>query len=450
MAKKNIDMTQGSLMRSLVAFSVPLALSGLLQQLYSWADSFIVGNMEGESALAAVGASGSVSRLITLIITGFTAGLAVWAAQQFGMGRRERLREILAAFAPLCGAVSATAALVMGAGAMPMLRLFDTPADIFSMSVAYLRFYLIGTPFMAVYNVYAAVLRGMGDSRAPFLAIVVSSAANVLLDLLFVGVFGWGAAGAALATSISQILMTVFVLGYTVRKYPGLSFDPRKIRPDAAVLREGFFFGLPMALSSSIQSVGSMLLQGFQNSFGTATVAAISTAYRIDSVMLLPVMNLGHGVSTAVGQNIGGGHRARASRTLWVGLGMIGAVSLVLTAVVLCFGGSLIALFGVSNEAVDIGRRFFIALGSFYPVFAAGTAVQSYLKGLGDMKFTSAVQIAVLALRLALSYAMKPHFGNMSIAYAEAVCWTVLLLVWSLRAFQLRQTSGRNAGREQN
>lgn len=444
MAKRNIDMTQGSLMRNLVAFSVPLALSGLLQQLYSWADSFIVGNIEGQGALAAVGASGSVSNLITMISTGFTAGLAVWAAQQFGMGRRDRLREILRAFAPLLGLAAAAAALLLGVGAGPMLRLFDTPADVFAMSVGYLRFYLIGTPFMAVYNVYAAVLRGMGDSRAPFLAIVVSSIANILLDLLFVGGFGWSAAGAALATAAAQILMTLFVLGYTVKKYPELAFRPGRSRPDAAVLREGFFFGLPMALSSSVQSVGSMLLQGFQNSFGTATVAAISTAYRIDSVMLLPVMNLGHGLSTAVGQNIGGGHRARARQALWVGLLVIGAVSLALTAVVVCFGGSLIALFGVSPEAVDIGRRFFIALGSFYPVFAAATAVQSYLKGLGDMKFTSAVQIAVLALRLALSYAMKPHFGNMSIAYAEAVCWVTLLLVWSLRALWLK---GRNGDR---
>ncbi|MBQ2326405.1 MAG: MATE family efflux transporter, partial [Clostridia bacterium] len=164
MAKKNIDMTRGSLTRAIVEFSIPLVLSGLLQQMYNWADAFIVGNIEGELALAAVGASGVVSRLIIMIIVGFTGGLTILAAQLFGNGESGRIRSLVAVFAPLFGGIALAAAMVLFVYAREMLTFYDTPANIFEMSVSYLRFCLLGTPFMAVYNVYSAVLRGIGDS----------------------------------------------------------------------------------------------------------------------------------------------------------------------------------------------------------------------------------------------------------------------------------------------
>lgn len=439
MAKKNIDMTQGNLARELVAFSIPLVLSGLLQQMYSWADAFIVGNIEGELALAAVGASGVVSRLIIMILVGFTGGLTILAAQLFGKGERRRLTDLLSSFAPLFGGIALAASLMIFAAARPMLRFYDTPDNIFEMSVGYLRWCLLGTPFMAVYNVYGAVLRGIGDSKAPFKAITISSIANILLDLLFVGLLGWGASGAALATSLSQAAMTVFIVVYTSRRYEELRFSLRGLHMDRETIREGVHFGLPMAIQQSINSVGQMALQGFQNSFGSATVAAISTAYRVDSVMLLPVFNMSQSVATAVGQNVGVGNRARIRESLRVGLWLIGGTALALTLIVITIGGRMVALFGVSPEAVEIGARFFRILGPFYIMTAIGNTYQSYLKGLGDMKFSSAANIASLGLRIALSYAMKPFVGNMAIAWAEAVTWTVQVLIWIQRAKYLEK-----------
>ncbi len=439
MGKKNIDMTRGSLARALVAFSIPLVLSGLLQQMYSWADAFIVGNIEGELALAAVGASGIVSRLITMILVGFTGGLTILAAQMFGRGERDRLKLLISAFAPLFGAVALIAATVLALFARQMLRFYDTPANIFEMSVGYLRFCLLGTPFMAVYNVYSAVLRGIGDSKAPFWAITVSSVANILLDLLFVGLFGWGAPGAALATALSQITMTIFIVVYTIRRYEELRFALRGLHIDRDTVREGIHFGLPMAIQQSINSVGQMALQGFQNSFGSATVAAISTAYRVDSVMLLPVFNMSQSVATAVGQNVGTGNKQRVREALRVGLLLIGGTALVLTLIVLLIGGKMVAIFGVSPEAIDIGARFFRVLGPFYIMAAVGNTYQSYLKGLGDMKFSSAANIASLGLRIAASYALRPLCGNMAIAWAEGITWTVQVFIWIIRAKYLEK-----------
>jgi len=194
-----------------------------------------------------------------------------------------------------------------------------------------------------------------------------------------------------------------------------------------------------MALQQSINSVGQMALQGFQNSFGSATVAAISTAYRVDSVMLLPVFNMSQSVATAVGQNVGTGNKARVRESLRVGLWLLGGVSLALTLIVVTIGGKMIALFGVSEEAVQIGTDFFRILGPFYIMVGLGNTYQSYLKGLGDMKFSSIANIAALGLRIALSYAMKPFVGNMAIAWAEAVTWMVQLAVWFLRAKHLQK-----------
>ena len=365
MGKRNIDMTQGNLTRALIAFSVPLMLSGLLQQMYSWADAFIVGNIVGELGLAAVGASGSVSRLITMVLVGFTGGLTVLAAQIFGRGERHRLNLLLAAFAPIFGGIALAASLLLFAGARPMLAFFDTPENVFEMSVGYLRWCMLGTPFMAVYNVYASILRGVGDSKAPFWAITISSVANILLDLLFVGLLGWGTSGAALATSLSQAAMTVFIVLYTARRYEELRFSLRGLQIDSETVKEGIHFGLPMALQQSINSIGSMALQGFQNSFGSATVAAISTAYRVDSVMLLPIFNMSQSVATAVGQNVGTGDKGRIKDSLRISLWLLGGVSLVLTLIVVSIGGRMVALFGVSEEAVQIGAEFFRILGPF-------------------------------------------------------------------------------------
>lgn len=439
MAKKNIDMTQGNLTRELVAFSIPLVLSGLLQQMYSWADAFIVGNIVGELGLAAIGASGVVSRLITMILVGFTGGLTILAAQIFGRGEKHRLTALIAAFAPIFGGIAAAAALILFAAARPMLTLYDTPANIFEMSVGYLRWCMLGTPFMAVYNVYSAVLRGIGDSKAPFWAITISSVGNILFDLLFVGAFAWGASGAALATSLSQAIMTVYIVVYTVQRYPELRFSLRGLVIDRETVREGIRFGLPMAIQQSINSVGQMALQGFQNSFGSATVAAISTAYRVDSVMLLPVFNMSQSVATAVGQNVGTGNKERVRESLRVGLRLLGSVSLVLTIIVVWIGGKMVAIFGVSQEAVAIATRFFRILAPFYVAVGLGNTYASYLKGLGDMKFTSAVHIGMLGLRVAASYAIRPYCGNMAIAWAEVLVWAIEPIIWLVRTRYLER-----------
>ena len=186
-------------------------------------------------------------------------------------------------------------------------------------------------------------------------------------------------------------------------------------------------------IQSSISAFGSLLLQNFMNGFGTQTVAAITTAYRVDTIILLPIINLGSGISTIVAQSFGAGQEKRTRKILGVGTIIMIVVSLLMTALVIPTGGHLISLFGVGYEATEIGRNFFLRIASFYAIFGLATAVRGYLEGLGDVLFSSIAGIASLIARIVLSYALVGVWGNMVIAYAEGFSWGLLLGLYLIR-----------------
>ena len=414
----------------LIHFSLPLILSGILQQLYNWADAFIVGNVEGELALAAVGATTTVVGFYLTAITGFTLGLSILFAQRYGRAETDRLARLLSTFALLLGGVFLLLAAVGAAVTGPMLRLLHTTPDTLALAEAYLRIIFAGIPFLAVYNVYSAALRGIGDSRAPFYAVLLSSLVNVGLDILFVAVFHWSVAGAAIATVLSQIAMTLFLMVYAARRYAMLRFRPGRGMFDRRELAEGVHFGLPPMLQSSVSSGGNLVLQNFMNGFGTQTVAAVTTAYRIDLIVMLPMINLGSGIATLVAQSCGSGEGRRAGRILAVGAAMMAVVSLGMTALVIPSGGHLIALFGAGAEAVAIGSRFFRCIASFYLVYGLATALRGYVEGMGEVVYSSVAGILSLFVRILLSYALVGWFDNMVIAYAEGLSWVLLLALY--------------------
>ena len=189
----------------LIKFSLPLILSGILQQLYNWADAFIVGNVEGEAALAAIGATTTVVNFYVTAVTGFTLGLSILFAQKFGSGDEKDISEILATFSVSLGGIFAVLAAAGIAVTFPLLELLNTTEDTIFLAKEYLQLIFLGVPFLAVYNVYSAALRGIGDSKAPFYAVLLSSVVNIILDIVFVAYFHWGVSGAAIATVISQV-----------------------------------------------------------------------------------------------------------------------------------------------------------------------------------------------------------------------------------------------------
>ena len=427
------DMTRGSIARALVLFTVPLVLSGMLQQIFNWVDAFIVGNVEGELALGGIGATTALYNLFVLVITGFTSGLSVLAAQRCGMGEEKKLNKLLFTFVLLLGGVFLVIAVLGIIFTRPILKLLDTPENMLDISAGYLRLILVGVPFLAVYNTYSAILRGLGDSRAPFLSVLVCSVMNAGLDIVLVAGLRYGAAGAAAATAISQGAMTVFILLYTVKKYPTLRFRLRETRAGREETAEGSRFGLPPAIQSGVSSAGSILLQRFMNGFGDQTVAAVTTAYRVDSVLLLPIINFSSGVATVTAQNIGAGNLERAKRVLKTGSYMVAVISLCLSVLIFFAGEYVIAIFGLTPESVAIGKEFFRTVSTCYLVYGLAMTVKGYLEGTGDMVFSGLASILSLMTRILFSYAFVRWTGRTTIAYAEMFSWAVLLGLCLLR-----------------
>ena len=438
MAQKNSN--QENMVLTLVKFCTPLILSGILQQLYNWADAFIVGNVVGENALAAIGSVSSINNFYIMVITGFTTGLAIYTAQKFGSGETEEISRILSTFLVIIGfaaIIIASAAIII---APVILTVMDTPQDIFVWAKDYLQIISAGVPFLAVYNLYAAIIRSVGDSRAPFLAVLVSSLVNVVLDIIFVAYCGLGVKGAAVATIISQFAMAIFIVIYGVKKHPVVRFRFGKGMFYKNCIRKSVSFGVPPMLQSCINSVGNMILQGFMNGFGTATVAAITTAYRVDCIALLPVINLGSGISTLVAQSYGAGDNHRAWKVFKVGAVLSAFVSLALTGIIVTFGGDMIALFGAGEEVVTIGTNFFRGLAQFYVIYGLAMACRGYVEGLGGVMYSSVIGVISLTTRISASYALKNTFGNMVIAYAEGIAWMLLLALFTARVVKSKNS----------
>lgn len=420
--------------KEMIAFSLPLIFSGILQQLYSWADAFIVGRVEGELALAAVGATGSISYFLVNSILGFTLGLSIMGAQHFGRKDNATVRRMLHAWTPVLTGAYIALSLLAFLFAKPILRLMATPQDIFSEASQYLCIIFAGIPFLACYNLFAALLRAVGNTRVAFYSVLLSSALNVLLDVLFVAVLGFGVAGAAWATVISQAAMTVYIAVYTFAKYPWLRRDKAEPCFTRAVFSQGLRFSVPPTVQNSVTSVGNLVLQNFMNSFGSTTVLAITTAYRVDSMMLLPIFNLGAAISSMTARAKGANDRHRIQSSLTTGLWLMTAVCVLLSVVMFLFGAQFVAIFGVSGTALAIGEQFFRDLSIFYTLFGIGIVLRSVLEGLGDMTWSSAIGIGMLGARIVLSYLLRPVFAERTIAIAEGIAWILMLLVLIARS----------------
>lgn len=202
---------------------------------------------------------------------------------------------------------------------------------------------------------------------------------------------------------------------------------------DKKIVKDGCKLAVPIAIQSLVNSAGSLMLQNFMNGFGSKTVAAITSAYRVDSVILLPIINLGTGITTITSQNTGAGEHKRARKGLFVGTALMAVVSLGLAGIVVIAGGSLIELFGLTKESVEIGSMFFRLIAPYYIVYGTAMAIRGYLEGTGDVVFSGIIGISSLIIRIAMSYILKPYYGNKVIAYAEAIAWTFMLVLYIIR-----------------
>ena len=344
------DLTSGSPLKVILLFSLPLVLGNLFQQFYALADTIIVGRFCGVGALASVGATGSVNYLILGFVIGVCNGFAIPIAQLFGARDYSDLRRHVANAAWLCIAGSVVLTVATVALTRPMMQLMQTPADILDGAVTYIGWIFAGIPFIFLYNMVAAIMRALGDSKTPLYFLILTSALNIGLDLLFIIPFQMGVLGAALATDISQVVSGVLSFLYLSRKFDVLKMQKSDFAYSKKACARLLGIGIPMGLQCSITAIGSVVLQGAVNGLGSDIVAAQTAGGKAAQFLSVPLESIGTAMTTYASQNLGANDLNRVNKGVNTALG-IGCVYSVASFLILrVLDKALIGLFLESSQ----------------------------------------------------------------------------------------------------
>lgn len=433
--RKDTDMTSGSIPRLLIEFAIPLLIGNVFQQLYNTVDTLVVGNFVGRQALAAVGCTGPIINSMIGLFSGLSSGAGVVISQYYGAKDREKLHQSvqtnMVMTLVLCVALTA-----LGVSLTPvMLRLMETPADVFDQAVEYLTIYFWGISGMLLYNTGAGILRAVGDSAHPLYFLIFSALTNTVLDILFVRYFHMGIAGAAVATIASQFMSALLVMRMLSRSTADYRVDLRRLSASRAILGKICAIGIPSALQMFITAISNIFVQGYINRFESACMAGWTAYNRIDAFAMLPMMSLSIALSTFVGQNLGAGNYQRARSAPKYGMVMGLVMMLVILTPLMLFAPQLTMLFNQEPEVVQFGTFFIRIISPFYLTFAVNQVYSGALRGAGDTKSTMIIMLSAFVffrqLYLFVTYRLIGGITVVALGYPAgwAMC-SILLLVY--------------------
>lgn len=428
MSSRIKDMTRGNPWSLIVGFALPLMFGNVFQQLYTVVDTMVVGQALGVSALAAVGAVDWLNWMMLGIIQGLTQGFAIRMAQVFGAHQEEALRKVVGVSAVLSAAsavVFAAAGLLL---AKPVLRLLQTPEEIMPMSLLYLRIVFGGIPAVMAYNLFACIIRSLGDGQTPLRAMIVASVVNIILDLMFVLVLRWGIAGAAIATVIAQCCAAVFCLLH-LRKLSVLRLKKNHFVMDRELVTRLIALGTPMAFQNAIISVGGMIIQVVVNGFGVIFIAGFTATNKLYGILEIAATSYGYAMITYVGQNLGAGRmdRIRAGQRAAVKLSVI--TSLVIAVVMIVFGKVILGWFisGSAEEVtqtMEVAYEYLVIMSAFLPVLYILHVCRSSIQGMGNTVLPMASGIAEFIMRTGAVLTLPAVLGQTGVFLAEVLAWT--------------------------
>ncbi len=379
------DITNGVIWKQLLLFFFPILFGTFFQQLYNTVDAVIVGQFVGKEALAAVG--GSTSVLINTFIgffVGLSSGATVVISQFYGGGRHDKVSRAVHTAAALClimGAFFMAAGLI---GAPAALQAMGTPAEIMENSVSYLRVYFAGILFPLIYNMGSGILRAVGDSKHPLYFLIICCITNLILDVLFVAIFRWGVAGAAIATLISQAVSAVLILVSLGRTDQSYHFNPKQICLDIPILKDIIRIGLPAGFQSVMYSASNIIIQSSINTFGTNIVAAWTAYGKIDAMFWMVMGAFGTSITTFVGQNFGAQkyHRIRQSVRICFSIAM--GTTIVLSVLLYFAGPYIYQLFTSDTAVISEGMKILRTLVPFYFTYVSIEIFAGAVRGTGD------------------------------------------------------------------
>ena len=441
-------MTEGRPLRLLFVFAVPLLVGNLFQQAYNLVDSMIVGRLLGANALAAVGATGSISFLFFSVCNGISSGGGIVTAQYYGAKDYDRVRRAIVNSAYIMFFSSFATAAFAFVMVPTVLGWMGTPAEILPDAVTYMRMTSASVPLIAVYNYASSMQRALGDSRTPLLFLIFSCFLNVGLDLLFVGSFGLGVFGAALATMLSQLLAGAGSLLYAVRTNPFFRLNRSFLAFDRKIAKAAVRMGLPLALQWSMIAVSTTALQAFTNSFGATAVAAFTATNRLEQLVQQPFGSLSMALSTYSSQNFGAGRKDRIRVGFRDSMMATAVLAALMFLIMRLFGSSLVGLFVSEEEVITLGGRALMITSCFYLFLGTIYATRGVLNGIGDALFAFINGIVEIAGRIGLPVLLSaiPGVGVWAIWYTAGITWMLAGLSCVFRYFSWRRKNAAAGG----
>ncbi len=444
------NLTVGPPTRRIVAFTIPLLIGNLFQQLYAFTDAAVVGRMIDVQALAAVGASGGLQFLLIGFTQGAATGLAIPIARAFGAGDNKLMRRFVAAGAVISIAIAVVITLIGTLGAHGLLTLLNTPPELIENSQRFLSISFSGTAVTMAYNFLASTIRALGDSRTPLIFLVIACVLNAGLVAFFIGGLHLGVGGASGATVVAQFVSVSLCFLLIVKKMPQLRLRRADWHIQREELAESARLGLTMGFQMSVIAVGSLILQFAINGLGSDAVAAFTAALRVDQTASAPLSSFGLGIATFVAQNRGarqwGRIRIGVFRTLMVVIG----VAIALGVVIILFGSQIVRLFVGSNEPgiSQMAHQYLIINGTLYIFLALLFLLRNTIQGLGLTAVPTLAGVMELIFRALAGLILVAHLGFLGACLASPLAWMGALIpvgiAWVVERRRLIATAGRD------
>ena len=433
------SLTEGVIWKKMLLFALPVFLGNVFQQFYNAFDSWCVGNFLGEDALAAVSSSGSLIFMLIGFFNGVAMGAGVLIARCYGAKDYDAMRKAIhtdVAFG-LCAGVVLT---FLGVAFSPtILRWMGTPEEVLPQSVSYFRFYFCGSVFSVSYNIFVGIHHAVGDSRHPLYYLMLSTGINVVLDLLFVGVFHWGVGSAALATTISQGVSALLCCIHLMRVDAPYKLKFREVRFHWESLKSIIRFGLPSGIQNSVISFANVVVQTNINSFGKAAMAGCGSYSKIEGFAFLPVTCFAQALSTFVGQNLGAKRYDRVKKGVAFGVACSCAMAELIGVICYVFTPRLIGFFNNSPQVVDYGTRHMRTICLFYCLMALSHCIAGVMRGAGKATVPMVTMLVCWCLIRVSYITVALRFVNelTTVSWAYPITWTCSSIVFLIYFFKV-------------
>lgn len=423
------DFTKGNPAKLMFFFAIPYMIGTLFQQFYNMADTVIVGRLLGMNALAAVGATGALSNIVINSIAGLTTGFAAYTSQLFGAGDCEGCRKSFGASIILSAVFTVLIMLISIPGAMPVLRLLNTPEEVIQDSYNYIIIIFYGIFSTTIFNLLSNMIRALGDSKTPLIFLMVACVINIILDIVFIKSFGMGPEGAAVATVIAQVVSDILCVIH-IKKLPQLSISRRHLKPAKMLVRNLLKIGVPMTFLNIVISLGSVIISFANNRLGTMYVAACSTADKIVLFVLYPIMAFGTAASVFAAQNYGAQKYDRIKKGVNQCIPMSLAFSTVITVVMVIFGKKFMYMIagGESRELIDNGYMYLVINSVLSVLLTPLVVYKCTLQSLGRTVFPVVSGFVEVGCRAAGALVLAKYFGFFGICFANPLAWLGALL----------------------